>query len=76
VHGPALETKLIKTGKPWANYMINLFPQRKKDMKERKIEIDENCGCEMHRAAKLKKMQHATCNRPRQKKMHSECKYK
>jgi N-acetylmuramic acid 6-phosphate (MurNAc-6-P) etherase len=53
VHGPALEIKLITTGKPWVNYMINVFPQRKKD--ERKKKINENCGCEMHRAAKIKK---------------------
>jgi N-acetylmuramic acid 6-phosphate (MurNAc-6-P) etherase len=61
VHGPALVIKLIKKGKLWANYMISLFPQREKDMKERKIEIDDNCGCEIHRAAKLKnKLQQAT----------------
>jgi hypothetical protein len=75
VHGPALEIKLIKTGKPWANYMINLFPQRGRNMKERK-KINKNCGCEMHWAAKIK-MQQATGNRPQMtKKCTSECKYK
>jgi hypothetical protein len=69
VHNPALENKLIKTGKIWENCTISLFPGKERNMKERKNKIDKNCICKMQKdCSGPLKMQQATGQKF--KKMH------